>query len=49
MRLALLEAKQEMAAGACGLELILASGDHLRIGNRVDAATLRLVLDTLRG
>jgi len=34
-----------MAAGACGLELILASGDHLRIGNRVDAATLRLVLD----
>ena len=30
------------------LELYLASGERLRIGNGVDAATLRLVLDTLR-
>ena len=48
VRFALLEAKEEIAAGASGLELILASGEHLRISNRVDAATLRLVLDTLR-
>ena len=30
------------------LELFLAGGERLRIGNGVDAATLRLVLDTLR-
>jgi transposase-like protein len=30
------------------LELLLASGERLRIANSVDAATLRLVLDVLR-
>ncbi len=31
------------------LELVLATGDRLRIGTGVDAATLRIVLDVLRG
>jgi len=35
-------------AAAAPLELILASGERLCIGNGVDAATLRLVLDALR-
>ena len=35
-------------ASAATLELILASGEQLRIGNGVDAATFRLVLDALR-
>ena len=35
-------------ASAAALELILASGERLRIGNGVDAATFRLVLDALR-
>ncbi len=30
------------------IELILATGDRLRIGNGVDAATLRMVLDAIR-
>jgi len=33
---------------AATLELILASGERLRIGYGVDAATLRLVLDAVR-
>jgi hypothetical protein len=45
---ALLEPKEEMAARAPGLEVILASGDRLRFANGVDAATLGLVLDRLR-
>ena len=48
VRFALLEPKEEIVAGASGLELIMASGERLRIANGVDAATLRLVLDTLR-
>jgi len=35
-------------ASAASLELILASGERLRIGNGVDALTLRLVLDAVR-
>lgn len=31
------------------LELVLASGERLRIGNEVDAATLRMVLEIVRG
>ncbi|HEX3569203.1 MAG TPA: hypothetical protein VHU44_00105 [Acidobacteriaceae bacterium] len=31
------------------LELVLASGERLRIGAGVDTATLRIVLDVLRG
>ena len=33
---------------AATLELILASGERLRIGNGVDEATFRLVLDAVR-
>jgi hypothetical protein len=35
-------------SGTAPLELLLASGERLRIANGVDAATLRLVLDVLR-
>lgn len=35
-------------ASAAPLELILASGERLRIGHGVDAATFRLVLDAVR-
>jgi len=45
---ALLETKEEKTARTVGLELILGSGDRLRISNGVDAVTLRLVLDALR-
>ena len=31
------------------LELVLTSGERLRIGREVDAATLRLVLEAVRG
>jgi transposase-like protein len=45
---ALLEPKEEIAARASGLEVILTSGERLRVFNGVDAATLRLVLDAVR-
>jgi transposase-like protein len=45
---ALLEAREEIAARTPCLEVIVASGDRLRVANGVDAATLRLVLDMLR-
>jgi hypothetical protein len=48
VRFAVLEPREEITARTAGLELILASGDRLRIVNGVDGATLRLVLDTLR-
>jgi transposase len=35
-------------ASAAPLELILGNGEQLRIGNGVDAATFRLVLDAVR-
>ena len=50
MRFALVErgpARQE-AASEASLELILASGERLRIGAGVDAITLRMVLTALR-
>ena len=40
--------RQERAAEAALLELVLATGDRLRISAGVDAATLRTVLDVLR-
>jgi hypothetical protein len=40
-------ARQEQATDAA-LELVLATGERLRIGAGVDATTLRTVLDTLR-
>jgi hypothetical protein len=50
MRFALVErgpVRQEPASEA-GLELVLASGERLRIGAGVDAITLRMVLTALR-
>jgi transposase len=50
VRFALVERRgrpQERAAEAV-LELVLATGERLRIGTGVDAATLRVVLDVLR-
>ena len=40
--------RQERTAGA-GLELLLATGERLRIGGAVDITTLRTVLDVPRG
>lgn len=34
---------------ASTLELVLRNGERLRIGNQVDAATLRIVLEAVRG
>jgi transposase-like protein len=49
VRFALLEPKEEkIGARASGLEVILTSGERLRVFNSVDAATLRLVLDAVR-
>jgi putative transposase len=48
VRFALLEPKEEIATRVPGLEVILSSGDRLRVATGVDAATLRVVLDTLR-
>jgi hypothetical protein len=50
VRFALVErgpARQEIAIDA-NLELLLATGDRLRISAGVDAATLRTVIDALR-
>ncbi len=44
---ALLETVASSAPG-CALELMLGNGERLRIGNGVDAATLQLVLHTVR-
>ena len=48
VRFALLEPKEETGTRAFGLEVILTGGERLRVGNGIDAATLRLVLDMLR-
>lgn len=37
------------ASGAIPLELIFINGERLRIGKGVDAATLRLTLEAIRG
>ena len=51
VRFALVErgAARQAPATDAALELVLASGERLRIGNGVNAATLRTVLDVLRG
>ena len=36
-------------SGASSLELVLTSGERLRIGGQVDADTLRMVLEVVRG
>ena len=48
VRFALLETKPAKGEPVAVLELVLNNGDRLRIGAGVDAATLRLVLDTVR-
>jgi transposase-like protein len=45
---ALLETKTSNAEVSAAIELVLSSGERLRIGNGVEAATLRMVLDTVR-
>lgn len=49
VRFALVEQGVRLASAAdASLELVLATGERLRIGAGVDAATLRTVLDALR-
>ena len=51
VRFALLETEvvRQQAATEDGLELVLATGERLRIGAGVEIATLRRVLEALRG
>ena len=51
VRFALVErsARRQERTAEAALELVLATGERLRIGAGVDAATLRIVLDILRG
>ena len=50
VRFALVDrAVQRESAGAVGLELVLTTGERLRIGKQVDAAMLRMVVEALRG
>jgi transposase-like protein len=48
VRFALLETEAATADAAPAIELVLGTGERLRISNGVDAATLRLVLDAVR-
>lgn len=49
VQFAVVETRRTTTAGQEGeLELVLTSGERLRIGRGVDAATLRLVLDAVR-
>jgi len=50
VRFALVErsARRQERTAEAALELVLASGERLRIGPGVDTATLRVVLDVLR-
>lgn len=51
VRFALLETEvvRQQTATEVGLELVLATGERLRIGAGVETATLRRVLEALRG
>jgi hypothetical protein len=50
VRFALLETRPtDSASTASALELVLTSGERLRIGDKVDATTLRMVLEAVRG
>ena len=49
VRFALLETRPPESGTAPALELVLRSGERLRIGAEVDAATLRMVLEAVRG
>jgi transposase-like protein len=48
VRFALLESRPS-GDMAPAIELVLTTGERLRMGNQVTAATLRLVLDAVRG
>jgi transposase-like protein len=48
MKFALVEASRAAPTAVAAVEVILASGERLRIAPGVDAATLRLVLSVLR-
>ena len=48
MKFALVETRRSAPAGVAAVEVILASGERLRIAPGVEAATLRLVLSVLR-
>lgn len=48
VRFAVLETAAPATSHAGTLELVLRSGERLRIGGQVDAATLRVVLEALR-
>lgn len=50
VRFALLATKPaDTDSQASALELVLRNGERLRIGNQVDAARLRIVLEAVRG
>jgi hypothetical protein len=50
VRFALLETRPTVTGSTIpALELVLAGGERLRIGKEVDAATLRMVLEVVRG
>ena len=51
VRFALLErgATREESGAGVGLELVLRTGERLRISRQVDVATLRMVLEVVRG
>ena len=48
MKFALVETSRSVPAAVAAVEVILASGERLRIAPGVEAATLRLVLSVLR-
>jgi hypothetical protein len=48
MKFALVETNRAAPAAVAAVEVILASGERLRIAPGIDAATLRLVLSVLR-
>jgi transposase-like protein len=50
VQFALLETRPtDTGSTTCAFELVLTSGERLRIGNEADAATLRMVLEVVRG
>ncbi len=49
MKFALVEISPGAPAAVAAVEVILASGERLRIARGIEAATLRLVLHVLRG
>jgi hypothetical protein len=48
MKFALVETSRSTPAGVATVEVILTSGERLRVAPGIDAATLRLVLSVLR-